>query len=254
MNRGLIGFLMFLTVVVGGLAAVGYVLGPNVLAFVFHEDRRTAPVVMVNFLEFADADAEQRYRSEFGNPARGMIEALGGHRVWSARANDVVSGLMLDGFSWLELIEYPSRAAVIELVTSSDYRALRGARASALKRSALFAATQAMPFTDDGASAYAVRLLAGVDRDAIASYRAQATKEDDALLARHQGQLVWRADVDPLVVAGDQRFEAMLIYGFPDVDRRDAWVNDPARATLQTLQRRLFRRDVLLLASAGDAP
>jgi len=254
-NRGLIGFLMFLAVILMGLAAFAYMLGPTALAFVFHPERRTAPVVMVNLLEFADADAEQRHREVFGAPSRPMIEAVGGHRVWSARAGDVVSGRTLDGWSWVELVAYPSRAAVIELVTSSDYRALRAARSATLQRTAVLAATPEAPFDDDGANAHAVRLLAGTHRDSIDTYKAQWSNEDEAVLARHHGLVVWRAHVDPFAVEANQHFDEMLIYGFPDVDQRDAWMNDPERATLQTLQQTLFRRDVLLLAKAdADAP
>jgi antibiotic biosynthesis monooxygenase (ABM) superfamily enzyme len=64
--------------------------------------------------------------------------------------------------------------------------------------------------------------------------------------------IVWRARVDPIAVDSNQRFNAMFVYGFADADQRDAWVDDPERATLQTLQRRLFRRDVLLLAKADQ--
>jgi uncharacterized protein (DUF1330 family) len=254
-NRGLIGFLMFLAVILLGFAAFAYELGPTALAFVFHPERRTAPVVMVNFFEYAGADAEQRYREVFGNPSRPMIEAVGGHRVWSARAGDVVSGRLRDGWSWLELVAYPSRAAVIELVTSSEYRALRAARGETLQRSAVLAATPEAPFADDGTNAHAVRLLAGAHRDSIATYQAQWSNQDETLLARYHGRVVWRAHVDPIVGEASQHFDEMLIYGFPDVDQRDAWMNDPERATLQTLQQGLFRRDVLLLAKAdADAP
>jgi uncharacterized protein (DUF1330 family) len=252
-NRGLIGFLIFLAVVGGGLATFAYELGPTALAFVFHPDRRTAPVVMVNMLEFADEGAEQRHREVFGEPSRPMIEAVGGHRVWSARAGDVVSGLTRDGWSWLELVAYPSRAAVIELVTSSDYRALRTARNATLERAAVLAATPEAPFADEGANAYAVRLLVGARGDSLAAYAAEWSNQDDVVLARHHGTIAWRARVDPIVVDSNQRFNAMFVYGFPTTEQRDAWVDDPERATLETLQRRVFHRDVLLLAKADQA-
>ncbi len=38
----------------------------------------------------------------------------------------------------------------------------------------------------------------------------------------------------------------MLIYGFADAAHRDEWASDAQRETLQTLQRRLFRRDVIV--------
>jgi hypothetical protein len=36
------------------------------------------------------------------------------------------------------------------------------------------------------------------------------------------------------------------VYGFPDAEHRDEWASDAQRETLQTLQRRLFRRDVIV--------
>jgi hypothetical protein len=254
-NRGLIGFLIFLAVVGGGLAVVAYELGPTALAFVFHPERRTAPVVMVNLMQFADADAERRHREVFGAPSRPLIEAVGGARIWSARAADVVSGLSRDAWSWLELVEYPSRAAVIELVTTSEYRALREARNATLERAAVLAATPEAKFADGGANAYAVRLVAGVRRDSMGTYKTEWADQDESVIARHHGSIAWRARVDPIVVDSNQRFDAMFVYGFPTADERAAWVDDPARATLETLQRRVFRRDVLLLAKADqDAP
>ena len=70
MNRGLIGFLGFLAVLLLGFGVAAYVLGPNVLAFIFHAERRTEPVVIVNLLDFADAQHAQAYRAEFRAPAR----------------------------------------------------------------------------------------------------------------------------------------------------------------------------------------
>ena len=65
MSRGLIGFLGFLVVLVFGLAVVAYLLGPNVLAFIFHGERRTEPVVIVSLLDFADAEHSDAYRTQF---------------------------------------------------------------------------------------------------------------------------------------------------------------------------------------------
>src|SRR5262249_47581101 len=74
--------------------------------------------------------------------------------------------------------------------------------------------------------------------------------QDERMLARHHGQLLWRARLNPLVAAPEQRFDEILIYGFSDIQHRDAWAGDDERETLQTLQRRLFKRDVLILAEA----
>ena len=72
MSRGLIGFLAFLVVLSLLLGLVAYLLGPNVLAFIFHAERRTEPVVIVNLLDFADARARRcvSARNSNGRPRR----------------------------------------------------------------------------------------------------------------------------------------------------------------------------------------
>jgi hypothetical protein len=254
MNRGLLSFLAFLTVLLLGLGIAAYVMGPNVLAFVFHEARRTEPVVMVNLLDFADADQEADYQKVFERPATILIEALGGHEIWKARTDRVERGQLLDGWPVLQMVAYPSRSAFIELVTSSDFRALQAARDRTVKRSALLAATPATDFDPQGTAVQAVRFLAGAHDDSIDRYDAKWLDEDEALLERHAGRLIWRAGLNPLVADPEQRFDEMLIYGFSDARHRDDWAADAERETLQTLQRRLFRRDVLMLASALEDP
>jgi uncharacterized protein (DUF1330 family) len=253
MNRGLIGFLLFLAVILLGLAAAAYVLGPNVLAFVFHTERRTEPVVIVNLLAFVDAQHAERYQGEYVRPAVTLTKALGGRVVWTARVDQVLRGHALDVWSSIELVGYPSRAAFIELVTSSDYRALLGARDEAVKRGAMFAGTSSTQFDAQGTRVQVIRFLTAARDDSIDAFDAKWLDQEEALLARHDGRLLWRARLNPLVADDEQSFDTMLIYGFGDAASRAAWTNDAERETLQTLQRRLFRRDVLVLAeSAAD--
>ena len=252
MNRGLIGFLAFLGVLLAAFGVAAYVLGPNMLAFIFHGDRRTEPVVIVNLVDFVDADHAQAFARDYETPAIGLIAALGGKELWKASANDVVRGQMHDAWSTLDLVAYPSRAAFIELVTSSDYRALLGARDAAVARTAMFDATPIEPaqtvFDPHDTQAQALRFLKGAHGDSIATYDAKWSGEDAKVLERHGGSLLWRARLIPLSAEPEQRFDELLIYGFTDAEQRDAWAADAERETLQTLQRRLFRRDVLVLA------
>jgi len=236
-------------VLVFGLAVVAYWLGPNVLAFVFLDERRTEPVVIVSLLDFPDAEHAERYRTQFERPAAALIGALGGKEIWQASASDVIHGGVLDGWSSLQLVGYPSRSTYIELVTSSDYRALLDARRAALKRDAVLAATPTVDFDLQGTGAQAVRFLIGAHDDSIAKYDSKWLVEDEQLLASHAGKLLWRARLNPLVTEPDQRFGEMLVYGFTDAAHRDEWATDAKRETLQTLQRRLFRRDVIVASA-----
>jgi len=254
MNRGLIGFLAFLGVLLLAFGVAAYVLGPNMLAFIFHGDRRTEPVVIVNLVDFVDSGRAEAYARDYETPAIGLIAALGGKELWKASANDVVRGQLHDAWSTLDLVAYPSRAAFIELVTSSDYRALLGGRDAAVTRTAMFDATPVEPsqnaFDPLDTQAQALRLLKGAHADSLATYDAKWSAEDAKMLERHGGTLLWRARLKPLSAEPEQRFDELLIYGFGDAEQRDAWVGDAERETLQTLQRRLFRRDVLVLADS----
>ena len=255
MNRGLIGFLVFLAVLVLGFGVAAFVLGPNVLAFIFHSERRTEPVVIVNLVDFVDAAHAQAYRDTYEAPAAALIGALGGRELWRARADNVVSGQVLDSWPLLQLVQYPSRAAFIELVTSGDYRALQGARDAAVNRSAMLSADAMGDLDAQQTPAVAVRLLTAARDDSLDTYDAKWLADDDVQLQRHGGKLLWRTRMKPLAADDEQQFDALLVYGFTDARGRSEWVSDVERETLQTLQRRLFRRDVLVLAETlADGP
>lgn len=250
MNRGLFGFLVFLGIVVLGLAVAAYVLGPNRLSFIFHAERRTEPVVIVELLEFDNAEHEQAYLTQVVHPAAAMVRALGGERLWRASVGAAIAGEPSAAWSLLGLVRYPSRAAFIELVTSGEYRALRKAGTAAVEHSAILAATPLLEFDAQRSRFHAVRMLAAAHDDSIDDYAAKWLAQDQQMLQRHGGELTWRARLSPLVADVDERFDEIQIYGFNDAEQRRGWATDARRQTLQTLQRRLFRRDVLLFVDA----
>jgi uncharacterized protein (DUF1330 family) len=85
------------------------------------------PVVMVNLVRFHDTardgdgsgwDAYVRYSRLF----MPLLKACGGTILWSGDAEGLAYGA-LDGPVWdyVVLVQYPSRAAFLETVTSADY-------------------------------------------------------------------------------------------------------------------------------------
>lgn len=119
--------------------------GPNPEAFrALSEADDSVPVVMLNLLKFraraADGDRSgtQAY-GDYGRQARTMIEDRGGRIVWQGRPEQVLIGGDSDDWDMLILVEYPSRKAFIEMVSSPSYREASGDRTSALERSALIA-------------------------------------------------------------------------------------------------------------------
>jgi uncharacterized protein (DUF1330 family) len=237
---------LFLGLVAIGIAAAAIYLGPNGLAFVLHAERKSAPFVMVNLLDFEPSGSVDRYRAEYDEPNRAMIQSVGGRVLWEGQFVDLISGTALDRWPYVVLTEYPSRAAYIDLVTSSEYRARLEVRDAALGRSALFAGTPRQDF-EEGGQFFAMRLVQGNREEWRVRYRNDWWNEDVALLDAYAGRLVWRAKLNPLIATDPDRFEEVFVFAFASAAARNDWATDAERRTLQSLEQRLLRRDVLLL-------
>lgn len=246
LSRGLAGFLLFLGLVLLVLGGFAIYLGPNGLAFVLHAERSTAPFVMVNLLDFDSRDAQRRYMEEYGRPTLEMIESLGGRVLWQAELVDVAAGRSTDHWPLVVFVEYPSRAAFIDLVTSSEYRDELDAREQSLARTALLAGTPRQAF-DEGGAHFALRLLHGSEDGWRRAYANEWRNEDIAIVEQHDGWLAWQASLNPLVAAEEDRFEELYLFAFSSDAGRRAWVDDLERHTTRSLEQRLFDRDVILL-------
>jgi uncharacterized protein (DUF1330 family) len=104
------------------------------------------PVVMLNLLKFKPGSEESYLR--YGDAARAMIEERGGRLVWSGRAEQVLIGDAAAGWDAVLLVEYPSRAAFIEMVSSPAYLEAHADREAGLERTIVVACSPI-----DGASA-----------------------------------------------------------------------------------------------------
>ena len=85
------------------------------------------PVVMLNLLKFkaraegedgSGADAYKRY----GEAAVKMVEEQGGRVLWQGRADQILIGDPEQDWDSVVLVEYPSRKAFIEMVTTRSTR------------------------------------------------------------------------------------------------------------------------------------
>lgn len=249
MSGGLRWFLTFVGALVVGFIALAIYLGPNVLAFVFHEGRRTEPFVMVHLLELANPSDTSHTASEIADTAFGLGKDEG-KLVWSARVDAISEGTLHQQWTTLALVRYPSRAAYIDLVTGSEYRAAGKLRTQLIARSAMLVATPVAPIGDDIHATelrYAARFLRfGSDR-ATERYLAEWLQQDVAVVKQHRGTVSWEARLDPLVGEQDARYDHVLIAGFPDNTALEEWSNDPQRATLQTLERRMMDAELVVL-------
>jgi uncharacterized protein (DUF1330 family) len=102
------------------------------------------PVVMLNLLKFkaaaadgggSGADAYRRY----GDAAVEMVEARGGKVLWAGRGDQILIGDPAEDWDQVVLVEYPSRRAFIEMVTTPEYTDAHKHREQGLERTVLVA-------------------------------------------------------------------------------------------------------------------
>lgn len=83
---------------------------------------------MLSLIRFKDQDAAIRYLSDYGAPAKAIIEAVGGKPVWAGQAQHVLVDTTGTGWDLAVLVWYPSRAAFVRLMEHPDHKALLPAR------------------------------------------------------------------------------------------------------------------------------
>ena len=105
------------------------------------------PVVMLNLLRFRDRtedddDTGRASYAKYGDGIRSMLEATGARVLWQGRGDSVVIGDDADDWDAVILVEYPSRAKFLEMVSRPDYQEQSSHRTSALADSRLVACTE----------------------------------------------------------------------------------------------------------------
>jgi uncharacterized protein (DUF1330 family) len=105
------------------------------------------PVVMLNLLKFkaVASNGGSSGASEYGKYSDvvvGMVEAQGGKVLWMGRADQTLIGDR-DANDWdaVALVQYPSRKAFIDMVSTPDYEKAHEHRESGLERTVLIACT-----------------------------------------------------------------------------------------------------------------
>lgn len=101
----------------------------------------TGPVVMINLLRFRPDGGAAAY-AHYGDGAMPCLAKAGARLLWQGRPDSVVIGEDADMWDAVVLVEYPSRAAFLEMVSSADYQAVAGRRTDALADSRLIACSQ----------------------------------------------------------------------------------------------------------------
>jgi uncharacterized protein (DUF1330 family) len=102
------------------------------------------PVVMLNLLKFkarADDGAQTggaAYRA-YGDAAVEMVEARGGKVIWTGRAEQVLIGDPTQDWDAVLLVQYPSRRAFVEMVSTPEYDQAHEHREAGLERTIVVA-------------------------------------------------------------------------------------------------------------------
>jgi uncharacterized protein (DUF1330 family) len=98
-----------------------------------------APVVMVNLLKFKQPGGLERYL-QYGQEVAPHLQRVGAKVLYGGAAPAIVIG---EGerpwWDAILIVEYPSPAAFIEMVTDEDYLKVHEHRAAALERGDLIA-------------------------------------------------------------------------------------------------------------------
>jgi len=92
------------------------------------------PVYMLNLLEFVPDGGAERY-AEYGVAVAPLFERAGGRAVFAGQPAEPLIG---EG-SWdlMLLVEYPTRRAFLDMVSSPEYQEIEHLRSEALQRSEL---------------------------------------------------------------------------------------------------------------------
>src|SRR6185503_19376046 len=104
-------------------------------------------VVMLNLLKFkarSDADAgtsgEEEYRA-YCDAAVAMIEERGGKVIWAGRADQILIGDPSEDWDTVLLVQYPNRAAFLDMVSQPSYQGAHEHREAGLERTVVVACT-----------------------------------------------------------------------------------------------------------------
>lgn len=95
---------------------------------------RDGPVVMVNLLKFRDRAAYPDGRdahisgfeayTRYGIAVKQIIERLGGRMLYVGAVDGLMIGECEELWDQVALVEYPSRASLLEMVNSPEYHAI----------------------------------------------------------------------------------------------------------------------------------
>lgn len=105
----------------------------------------TEPVVMINLLRFkAETDGGEAGVAAYARymlNAAPFLEQVGGRLLWEGTPDQLIIGSRDDRWDKVLLVQYPSRAAFVQMVGNPEFQAVQRDRLAALESTVLIAAT-----------------------------------------------------------------------------------------------------------------
>lgn len=94
------------------------------------------PVVMLNLLKYKPDGGREMYM-RYGMAVLPLLQKVGGRVVYAGEAAEQLIGK--EEWDSILLVEYPTRQAMLDMVSSAEYLAIQKLRDDALVRSVLYA-------------------------------------------------------------------------------------------------------------------
>lgn len=108
-----------------------------------HPDDR--PVVMINLLKFnrttGSGESGAALYARYAQNAAPLLAKVGGKLLWQGKADQYLIGGEADRWDEVLLVEYPSRAAFIQMTQLPEFQEVQKDRLAALERTVLIAST-----------------------------------------------------------------------------------------------------------------
>ena len=92
------------------------------------------PVQMLNLLDFKPDGGFERY-AEYGAAVAPLLEGVGGHIVYAGAPAAALIGP--GNWDLVAVVQYPTRQAFLDMVSSPEYQAIAHLRTEALERAEL---------------------------------------------------------------------------------------------------------------------
>jgi uncharacterized protein (DUF1330 family) len=96
------------------------------------------PVVMLNLLKLKSEGGAEGY-SAYMEKVRPLLAGVGGRALYAGRGAELLIGRSDENWDLVLIVEYPTRKALIGMISSPEYQAIQHLRNESLSRSVLLA-------------------------------------------------------------------------------------------------------------------